>query len=265
MGHTRGSGNQVVSEAWTSVIGKEWEHKMAKIIEGVEEVKPVVVKEDPTSRPKHTVKLGDSLAKVLEWDKAGEELYFEHDLEKFMALSESDVARLSRDNRVRYSVSKHLNANEHPEGDPVLRRIQVVGANARRKQFEEVVKGTSQSARATKKLQAFVGEGYNAYWSRTDKIEDRLARGYEIVKPGEDIYAGVSATDGHFETRVKQGETELVLMRVSKEKAEELKKAQQVAAQRFDKAGEQSGASELRAMGATLVGEQQGGNWQDRA
>jgi hypothetical protein len=205
--------------------------------------KPVVVKHDPTQRAKRFVKTGESLAKIVDWDKAGDELYFEHELGRFLALSESDVAKLNHDNRVRYSVSQHLHANENPDSDPVLRRVKVVESNERRKQFEQTVKSTSQSMRATKKLQAFVGEGYEAFWARTDKVEDRMARGYEIVKTGDDVYAGVSATEGHYETRVKQGEPELVLMRIRKETKAELKKAQLEAATRLDRAGEQSGAS----------------------
>lgn len=238
---------------------------MAQIVEDGAAKKVVAVKEDPTQRAKRMVKVGESLSKVLEWDKAGEELYFEHEIGRFLALSESDVAKLSHDNRVRYSVSRHLHENENPDADPVLRRVKVGEANARRKQFEQIVKSTSQSMRATKKLQAFVGEGYDAFWARTDKVEDRMARGYEIVQKGEDVYAGVSATEGHFETRVKQGEPELVLMRISKERKAELAKAQQDAANRLDKASDQSGASELRSMGASLIRENQGGNWQDRA
>jgi len=238
---------------------------MAQIVEEGAEKRSVVVKHDPTARAKRIVKVGESLAKVIEWDKAGDELYFEHELGRFLALSESDVAKLGHDNRVRYSVSQHLHANENPDSDPVLRRVKVQESNERRKQFEQTVKSTSQSMRATKKLQAFVGEGYEPFWARTDKVEDRMARGYEIVKSGDDVYAGVSATEGHFETRVKQGEPELVLMRIRKDVKADLKKAQLEAATRLDRAGEQSGASELRAMGAPLIREDQGGNWQDRA
>jgi hypothetical protein len=238
---------------------------MAQIVEDGEVKKPVVVKNDPTQRAKRFVKVGESLAKIVEWDKSGDELYFEHEIGRFLALSETDVAKLSHDNKVRYSVSRHLHENENPDSDPVLRRVKVMESNERRKKFEQIVKSTSQSMRATKKLQAFVGEGYDAFWARTDKVEDRMARGYEIVKTGDDVYAGVGATDGHYETRVKQGEPELVLMRISKERKKELKKAQADAANRLEQAGEKSGASELRAMGAPLIRENQGGNWQDRA
>jgi hypothetical protein len=224
-----------------------------------------VVKETPTRRSSRFIRVGEMLAKILEWDKAGDELFFEHEKGVFLALSDSDIAKLSHDNKVRYGMSRQLNQNHDPENDAFHQRFKVVGANERRKEFERTVKTTSQSARATKKLQAFVGEGYEPIWSRTDKIEDRLEKGYEVVKPADDIYAGVGATDGHFETRVRQGETELVLMRVSKERKAELARVKADKAKRLDVTGETSGANELRGMGAKLVREEQGGNWQDRA
>lgn len=222
------------------------------------------VKQGATVRTKHFVKVGESLAKVLQWNEAGDELIFEHEKGRFMALSDSDRQKLSHDNKVRYSMSVQLNAAHDPENDAIQNRLKVVGANERRKEFEATVKTTSQGMRATKKLQAFVGEGYEPFWTRQDKIEDRLERGYQIVKPDTDVYAGVSATDGHFETRVKPGETELVLMRISKEQKGKNDEIKRQVAERQDKASEKVGESQLRAMGATLVGNDQGSNWADR-
>ena len=224
-----------------------------------------VVKDTPTKRATHFVRVGEPLSKILEWDKAGDELFFEHEKGVFMSLSDGDIAKLSHDNKVRYGMSRQLNLNSDPENDAFHQRFKVVGANERRKQFEQTVKTTSQSSRATRKLKAFVGEGYDHMWTRPDKIEDRLEKGYQIVKPADDVYAGVSATDGHFETRVKQGETELVLMRVSKERKAELAAEKAEKAHRLAVSSETSGASELRGMGAKLVREDQGGNWTDRA
>lgn len=236
---------------------------MAGIV-GETPVAAAVGQKDASGKQKHFVDTSVSLDEVLKWNEDGAELIFLHEQDKFLEIDQADLNKLNRDNKIRYSVSRELNLNESGFRDPVLSRIKVAEANERRKQFEQIVKGTSQSARATKKLQAFVGEGYEAYWSRTDKLEDRLASGYEVVKPTGDMYAGVSATEGHFETRVKQGETELVLMRVSKERKKELVAIKAEAAKRLDMAGEKSGASELRGMGATLVGDNQGGAWQDR-
>lgn len=237
---------------------------MASIV-GDTPVEQPKVQEKAQGKQKHFVDRSVKKDQVLKWDNEGAELIFLHESDKFLELDMMDLNKLNRENKIRYSVSRELNLNERGFRDPELSRVKVVQANERRKQFEQIVKGTSQSARATKKLQAFVGEGFEPFWSRTDKLEDRLANGYEIVKPADDMYAGVSATEGHYETRVKQGETELVLMRVSKERKAEIMAAKAEAAQRLDMAGEKSGASELRAMGASLISENQGGVWQDRA
>lgn len=237
---------------------------MAGIIDETTVSKPETVKNAPKARVRRFVNAGMSPSEVLQCDAEDVELMFEHEQGKFLALSDSDIQKLHHDNRVRYNMSQELNRNHDPERDGQSTRLQVVAANERRKQFEQVVRTTSQSARATKKLQAFVGEGYEPIWSRTDKIEDRLAKGYEIVKPQGDIYAGVSATDGHYETRVKQGETELVLMRIRREDKAKIMAQKAEAAKRLDMVADTSGASELRAMGATLVKDDQGGAWQDR-
>jgi phage antirepressor YoqD-like protein len=237
---------------------------MASIV-GDKPVEQAKVQEKAVGPKKRFVDTQVPLAQVLKWNEDGDELIFLHETDKFLEIDQMDLNKLNRENKIRYSVSRELNLNERGFRDPDLARVKVTQANERRKQFEQVVKGTSQSARATKKLQAFVGEGFEPFWARADKIEDRLASGYEIVKPAADTYAGVSATEGHYETRVKQGETELVLMRVSKERKAELAAAKAEAARRLDMAGEKSGASELRGMGASLISENQGGVWQDRA
>lgn len=237
---------------------------MAQIVEDVEKKVVEEVKVQPQVRAKHFVRVGESLANILKWDTAGEELIFEHEKGVFLMLSDSDRAKLSHDNKVRYSMSLQLNAKHDPENDAIQNRLKVIGSNERRKQFEATVKTTSQSARASKKLQAFVGEGYEERWSRPDKIEERLAMGYEIVKPDEDVYAGVVKTEGHYETRVQPGQTELVLMRVRKERKAEIMKEKDEAAQRLLQASDKSGASELRNMGAALIPEGSGSNWQDR-
>lgn len=237
---------------------------MAGIIDETVVSKPEIGKNIPKPRVRKFVNASMTASEVLKCDAEDVELLFEHEKGQFLALSDSDIQKLHHDNRIRYNMSLELNRNHDPERDGHSQRLQVTAANERRKQFEQTVRTTVQSARATKKLQAFVGEGFEPIWSRTDKIEDRLAKGYEIVKPQDDIYAGVSATDGHYETRVKQGETELVLMRIRKEDKARLLAEKQAAAKRLDESADKSGASELRAMGATLVKEDQGGAWQDR-
>jgi uncharacterized membrane protein len=243
---------------------------MAQIEEKALPVVAEKVKEVEIQGKKRFVSASDTLQSVLEWDQAGDELIFEHEKGHFFTLSEADIGKLHHLNRVRYHVSAELHEKHDPENDEVQQRLKVVEMNDRRNEFEQTVKSTNQGSRATKKLQAFVGAGYEPFWARTDKIEERLEKGYEIVKPGPDIYAGVQATEAkeqsasHFETRVKPGETELVLMRIRKEKKAQLMQERADKNSRQEQAADQRGRSELRAMGATLVDDKAGANWQDR-
>lgn len=232
------------------------EEKKAEVAKEVQKVVPVP--------GKTFVSVVDAVPKVLELDTQGVELFFEHEKGRFLRLADADIKRLHHDNQVRYSMSAALNEKHDPENDALQNKLKVTQANERRRQFESVVKSTSQSARATKKLQAFVGEGYEPRWSRPDKIEERLEKGYEIVEPTSEVYAGVQATEGHFETRVKPGETEMVLMRVRKDVQAKLKADLAEQARKLDVSADNFGRETLKGMGAKLVDQGQGGAWQDR-
>lgn len=214
---------------------------------------------------KRFVSVESPIEEVIRLNNEGAELYFESERGKFLQLTESQVRELSNDNRVRYGVSLQLHAKSDPENDRIQQRLKILGANSRRKEFEKTVKGTLPSALATKKLQTFVGDGFHSVWTRGDKIESRLELGYEFVKPGDDVYVGVPATDGHFETKVETGKTELTLMRIPLEKKAEIDRMKKEKADRLLQAGDEAGRSELRALGAKPVTTDDGSiNWVDR-
>lgn len=232
---------------------------------------PELVKKEGKEVKRAYVSSGDSLEAVIKMDDEGIDLIFESDKGKFMRLTEADIKRLSPQNRRSYFVSKALNDKHDPENDELQRRIKITSANERRKLYERTVSTTSQNARATKKLQAFVGEGYEPYWCRPDKLEDKLEKGYEIVRPADDISTGISklkaeggSDDGnHFETRVRQGETETVLLRISSEKKKKLEAEQHAAADRLVSTSDRAGKSRIRELGGEDVSDSRV-NWQDR-
>jgi len=209
--------------------------------------------------------------RVLECDAEGVRIVFEHEKDLFKPLSAEEVIMLSHDTRVSYSMSKALNARHDPDNDELQQRLKVVEMRDRRSEFEGVVRNTPQSMLATKKLQAFVGNGFSPFWARTDKIEQRLQQGYEIVDARKDgVFAGVAASGNadqkgsHFETRIKPGEAELVLMRVPNERKAEIMAAKQEAAKRQDSAMTSVGKRDLAALGAKAIDGRDDLPWSDR-
>jgi hypothetical protein len=221
------------------------------------------------------VSVDTPLETVIQCDEEGARVVFEHEKGRFLELKDEVLTALSHETRIAYSVSKALNEKDDPENNEFQQRIKVGELRDKRKQFESEIRTTIQSSLATKKLQAFVGNGFSPYWSRPDKVEERLAKGYEIVKPStKDVYAGVQASksamgdakasDGHFEIRSKPGEPELVLMRIPNDEKKKLMAAKDEAAKRMAEGMTSVGRREIVAAGGRPVDGRDDLPWQDR-
>jgi hypothetical protein len=209
---------------------------------------------------------------VLRYDGEGKRIVFEHEVGVFKRLSEETLGKLSHSTKVGYSVSHALNAKHDPENDEMQQRIKMVAMRNARSEFESRVRSTSQGMNATKKLQAYVGHGFEEKWSRPDKIEQRLAMGYEIVDARrDDVYAGVTATKSvsdektsHFEVRSKPGEAELVLMRIPSELKKKVIADRHAATARQTEAMTSVGKREIVQQGGKPVDGRDDLNWTDR-
>ena len=208
---------------------------------------------------------------VLQCEAEGARIVFEHEKGLFKKLSADELIQLGHATRVAYSVSEALNARHDPDNDALQQRLKVVEMRDKRSEFESVVRNTPQGMNATRKLQAFVGSGFSAYWSRGDKVEQRLQQGYEIVDSRkEGVYAGVAATGNadqkasHFETRTKPGEAELILMRVPNERKAEIMAEKAAAAKRMEATMSSVGKREIVAAGGRPVDGRDDLPWSDR-
>jgi hypothetical protein len=241
-----------------------------KVLEGGRAVDAAkMVQESEKQREILFVTVDTTMEQVLQSDAEGVRIIFEHEKGVFKVLDDETLKRLSHETKVAYSVSEALNAKHDPENDEMQQRIKIGEMRNRRSQFEREVHTTVQSSLATKKLQAYVGHGFSPFWARPDKIEQRLAQGYEIVANNEDVYAGVSATSkdvgaGHFEVRSKPAEPELVLMRVPNDVKAKIMDGKKELATRMQQGLETSGKREIIQAGGRPVDGRDDLPWQDR-
>ena len=214
-------------------------------------------------------------AEVLKCDGEGARVVFEHELEVFKRLEDDELAQLSHETRVGYSVSAALNAKDDPENNEFQQRIKVMAMRDQRSKFEREVHTTAQSSVATKKLQAFVGNGFSPHWARVDKIEQRLAQGYSFADArDENVYAGVTASksatseerggNGHYEIRSRTGEPELVLMKVPNDVKADIMRAKDEAAKRLSDSLTSVGRREIVQQGGRPVDGRDDLPWVDR-
>jgi hypothetical protein len=185
-----------------------------------------------------------SATQVLDSDAAGQELYFESDKGKFLALSDETVNALSHDNKVRYSFAAEFFARHNPEHDVLAQQLAVKQARSRRAEVLKEMKEVPSYQLERRMMQAYVGEGYQERWVRTDNIERAKMNGYDFVKADDEgCMAGAPSTGNHYETKKSDGHTEGVLMRISREDYAKHD------ADRLEKTRRQQGAATQGAMG----------------
>ena len=249
--------------------------KMATVAAEAAAVDAERVQESDKARDILFVSSDTPVEEVLRCDGEGARVVFEHEQGRFLELDDETIGKLGHETKIAYSVSKALHEKDDPENNAFQQRIKIGEMRDRRSAFEAEIRTTQQSSVATKKLQAFVGNGFSPYWSRPDKIEERLARGYEIVKPGDkSVYAGVTASksavgeekgaNGHFEVRSKPGEPELVLMRVPNDTKKRIMAAKDEAAKRMAEGMTSVGRREIIQAGGRPVDGREDLPWQDR-
>jgi len=213
---------------------------------------------------------------VLDSDAEGVRIIFEHELGVFHKLPPSIIDQLSHETRVAYHVSEALNAKHDPANDEMQQKLKVMEMRNNRSLFEKQVRSTVQSSVATKKLQAYVGHGFSPMWTRVDKLEERLAKGYQVVRGDDpDCYAGVTPTSkidpttgkkdgGIYEIRSRPGEPELILMRIPNDMRKKMLDDKQEATKRLAAGLDNTGKREIREAGGTPIEGRDELAWQDR-
>lgn len=210
-----------------------------------------------------------TIDEVLQLDSQGAVLHFVHEGELFLELPDDVYRQLSYENKLRYSVSKECARNHRPESDEFARRVQfVASAASRKKHAEQLLKQMPTSARASRKLAAYVGEGFREHWFRPDEMVDAAGRGWEVVTPdmvdrGE-AWTTVQAENGHFEIKADSGRTDLVLYRIPESKAREIEQEKTNKILDRERALQNSGRRAIKSLGSDPIeSERRDLDWHD--
>lgn len=167
--------------------------------------KPVIAEQEiavpgkpAKKRPPKIFADGDMDAiEVLEYDEKGAELVFDGD--NLPVMSDEQYKRLSRANRLAYSLARQQ--HEKGKGD-AIEGVEAVGP---------------KFGKELDRVQLRDTEEMHYYWSRPDKVKERIANGWHICAPGE-----TDTFDG--KAQIKQlGSSELVLMGVPQKRWSEIR------------------------------------------
>ena len=170
---------------------------------------------------------------VLRWDREGIVLVFEQ-TDKFLPLSEGVLGSLSRENRLRYSMSKEF--HDAWRGDEHAKLVE---------QFK-VDKNMTGSARD--KLTIEGSPDMHIRWCAPYNIEKYRGLGYKVLGADE-ATSFLGAKDGHHEVG-KLGQTELVAMGIPKVQYEKMVKKTTAEADRRAGLWKTAGVAEVSKSGA---------------
>jgi hypothetical protein len=161
---------------------------------------------NPSGVKKYIIDSGAAPEDVLRLDSEGADLVFEQ-TEKFLPLSDAVVSKLGRVNKLRYTTAKEFHDSwrgaEHAE-------------------FVERFKVDRQMiGSATNRMDAKpTSKGLFARWTRPDRVEEMLGKGYKVLQADE-AKSYLGSKGGHHEIG-KLGQTELVLMGIDKKIHDEM-------------------------------------------
>ncbi|HPS89178.1 MAG TPA: hypothetical protein PLC35_04285 [Methanosarcina vacuolata] len=197
-------------------------------IKGVSENKTITT----NSKKQYIIGIGIDPETVLRLDADGNILNFEMK-DKFLALSDAVIAKLSRENRVRYEISKEFHDSwRGDEHEKLVEEFKV----------DPTAKGSAQE-----KLTAEAPKGMRLRWVAPHNIERYRGMGGKVASPDE-VKSFLGPKGGHHEG-VALGQTEWVAMLFPEEisKAREERKV----AGNEEKAGfwQKSGVNELGETG----------------
>ena len=155
---------------------------------------------------KRVVTLDIPFETVLKWDKSGDKLIFE--VERFKILTDAEVLQLSKRSSDRYHISKDL-CDER-------KKDEALGVPT-----STYVEFATSLGSASARLRVLNKDPFMEYRSvRTDKVEERLAEGWIIVKDGPERTLNRNASGIH--TVGSMGHEEFVLMKIPKERYQQI-------------------------------------------
>jgi hypothetical protein len=188
----------------------------------------------------------NSFDEVVKYDEEGYLLAFSPD--SFLELGSDELRQLKKINRDRYAVYKEIAQDakkRNPKDEKVLEDFQVAstaGLAARRLE----VKGKD--------------ENFAYRWERPDMVEDRRDEGWEVVTKGVSTLRNQKSKGIH---RIgAQGQEELVLISIPKEKLAAKKERKRLKRQRAIEGIVSESKASIEKLGGIHIDEKQGGDFQ---
>jgi hypothetical protein len=180
---------------------------------------------------------------VLEYDKEGAILVFEHTSGRFLELEQDQVSQLSEMNRVRYRTIAEI-VEEESEEDPIL--VQVAS----------MIEAGSNNGNATSRLHVEgLPKGVDHYWQRPDRLGESYKEGWVLCQI--DGVKTLNNQSGKGIHRIgKRGEEELVLLVRSKEETRKFKQRRIDTYRERSRGITRGGAKEVETAGFASVTDQ---------